>query len=391
MSEKTYRFATRAIHSHQAPDKETGAVIVPIYQTSTFEQDDAGQHRGYEYSRTGNPTRTALEGCLADLEGAAFGYCFSSGLGALITLCNAFFKPGDHLLCTEDVYGGTFRYLDKVLRSYGVETDFIDFTNPTIMKQHVKPNTKAIFIETPTNPTLKLVDIAALVAIAKEAGAMTVLDNTFASPYCQQGLALGVDIILHSTTKYIGGHSDVVGGALITNNDAYSTAIRYHQNSMGATPGPFDSWLTLRGLKTLAIRMKQHEANALALAQFLEQHPSVEKVIYPGLPSHPQHELAKRQMMGFGGMIAVYVKGGLDGSRRFMKALKLFTLAESLGGVESLVEHPALMTHLSVDPAVREAAGIADNLVRMSVGIEDTQDLIEDVTQALKAIEQAAV
>ncbi len=383
---KAYQFATLAIHSHQAPDPETGAVITPIYQTSTFEQQDAGKHKGYDYSRSGNPTRSALEGCLADLEGGHHALCFASGLGALTTLSMALFKPGDHILCGDDVYGGTYRFFDKVFRPYGIDVEFVDFTRPDLVRQRVRPNTKALYLETPTNPLLKLVDIEAMVAIAKSHKLITILDNTFASPYFQRGLALGVDIILHSTTKYIGGHSDVVGGALILKDDTHAQALRFHQNSLGATPDPFASWLTLRGLKTLALRMKAHEANALSLAQFMEKHPGVESVIYPGLPSHPQYDLAKRQMLGFGGMIAVRVKGGLDEARTFMKSLKLFTLAESLGGVESLVEHPALMTHASIEPQVRNAIGITDNLVRMSVGIEDAEDLKRDVAQALDKV-----
>lgn len=381
-----YQFATLAIHSHQAPDKETGAVIVPIYQTTTFEQEDVGKHKGFEYSRSGNPTRRALEGCLADLEGGAYGFCFSSGLGALTTLSMALFKPGDHILCGDDVYGGTYRFFDKVFRPYGVDIEFVDFTDSDLVRSRIKPNTKALYMETPTNPLLKLVDIEAMVAIAKNKGLITILDNTFASPYCQRGIALGVDIILHSTTKYIGGHSDVVGGALIIKDDTYFTPIRFHQNAIGATPDPFASWLTLRGLKTLAVRMKTHEANALALAQFLDAHPGIKDVIYPGLPSHPQHELAKRQMLGFGGMISIRVKGGFEAARTFMKSLKLFALAESLGGVESLVEHPALMTHAAVEPEVRQALGITDNLVRLSVGIEDIADLKRDVAQALEKV-----
>jgi len=378
------KFATLAIHSHQEPDPTTGAVITPIYQTSTFEQEDAGKHKGYDYSRSGNPTRHALEGCLSDLEGGAHGFCFASGLGALTTLSLALFRPGDHILCGDDVYGGTFRYFDKVFRPLGIDTEFIDFTDPEFVAQHIRPNTKALYLETPTNPLLKLVDIEAMVKIAKAKNLITILDNTFASPYLQSGIRFGVDIILHSTTKYIGGHSDVVGGALILKDDQFLTPIKFYQNSLGATPDPFASWLTLRGVKTLAVRMKAHESNARVLAEFLESHPSIEDVIYPGLPSHPQYELAKKQMSGFGGMISVRVKGGLDESRTFMKALKLFTLAESLGGVESLVEHPALMTHLAVDPEHRKAIGITDNLVRISVGIEDVEDLRRDLAQALE-------
>lgn len=384
--DKAYRFATLAIHSHQPPDPVTGAVITPIYQTTTFEQEDAGKHRGFEYSRSGNPTRRALEGCLADLEGGAYGLCFASGLGALTTVSMALFKPGDHILCGDDVYGGTYRFFDKIFRPLGIEVEFIDFTDPEQVRQRIQPRTRALYLETPTNPLLKLVDIREMVAIAKEKQIITILDNTFASPYFQKGIALGVDIVLQSTTKYIGGHSDVVGGALILKDGTYFNALRFYQNSLGATPDPFASWLTLRGVKTLAVRMEAHQANAMELAQFFESHPGVEQVIYPGLPSHPQHELAKRQMSGFGGMIAIRVRGGLEEARIFMKSLKLFALAESLGGVESLVEHPALMTHASVEPHVRQEIGITDNLIRLSVGIEDIRDLKQDVIQALDNI-----
>ncbi len=381
-----YRFATLAIHSHQAPDEETGAVIVPIYQTTTFAQEEAGKHKGYDYSRSGNPTRTALEGCLADLEGGRHGLCFASGLGALTTLSMALFRPGDHILCADDVYGGTYRFFDKVFRPFGVDIEFIDMSNPEAVVAKVTPKTKALYIETPTNPLLKLVDIQAMVTIAKEKGLISILDNTFASPYFQQGFRLGVDIILHSTTKYIGGHSDVVGGALILRDDTYAKELRFYQNSLGATPDPLACFLTLRGLKTLAVRMKAHEANALALAQFMEAHPAIESVIYPGLPSHPQHALAKAQMSGFGGMISVRVRGGATEAQTFMKSLKLFTLAESLGGIESLIELPAVMTHASIEPHIRQALGITDNLIRMSVGIEDVADLQQDIAQALDKV-----
>jgi cystathionine beta-lyase/cystathionine gamma-synthase len=385
-SQQPYQFATIAIHSHQAPDPETGAVIVPIYQTSTFAQEDAGKHKGYDYSRSGNPTRSALEGCLADLEGGTHGFCFASGLGALTTLCMALFKPGDHILCADDVYGGTYRFFDKVFKPFGVHIDFVDMSDPAVVKTLVQPHTKAIYMETPTNPLLKLVDIEAMVAIAKEHQLISVLDNTFASPYFQQGLELGVDIILHSTTKYIGGHSDVVGGALVIQDEKFLQPLRFSQNALGATPDPFASWLTLRGVKTLAVRMKTHDANARVLAQYLENHPGVEAVIYPGLPSHPQHALAKKQMSGFGGMISARIKGGLEETRLFMKSLKLFTLAESLGGIESLIEHPAIMTHASIEPNIRESLGITDNLVRISVGIEDVEDLKKDLAQALDKV-----
>ncbi len=380
------QFKTLAIHSHQQPDPVTGAVINPIYQTSTFAQEDAGVHKGWDYSRCGNPTVDTLAGVLADLEGGKHAYCFSSGVGALVTMCNALFAPGDHLLIGDDVYGGTFRYTTKVLSKYGVEPEFIDMTNPENVARAIRPNTKMVYMETPTNPLLKLVDIKAIVKIAQAKGITTCVDNTFASPYLQNPIALGVDIVLHSTTKYIGGHSDVIGGALVLKDDTFNDVMRFHRNTIGANPDPFNSWLTLRGLKTLGLRMDAHCASALSLAQFLETHPAVESVFYPGLPSHPQHALAQKQMRAGGGMIALRVKGGEAEARAVLKAVKVFTLAESLGGVESLIEHPALMTHLSVDPQVKAALGITDNLLRLSVGIEDVADLKADLAQALKLI-----
>lgn len=383
------KFQTRAIHTLQEPDPVTGAVITPIYQTSTFAQEDAGIHKGYDYSRSGNPTRTVLEGVLAALEGGQHGFCFASGLGALTTLTLALFKPGDHLVVGDDVYGGTYRFFTKIMEKFGLEIDFVDMTDLANVRSAIRANTKMIYMESPTNPLLKLVDIAGVVAIAKEKGIPTCVDNTFATAYLQQPLVMGVDIVLHSTTKYIGGHSDVIGGALILKDDTFKDAIKFHQNSIGATPDPFASWLTLRGVKTLGIRMEVHCRNAMALAQYLENHPEVENVIYPGLPSHPQHDIAKRQMSAYGGMIAVRVKGGEAEARQFMKNVKYFTLAESLGGVESLIEHPARMTHMSVEKAVREQLGISDNLLRLSVGIEDLEDLKADIEQAFKAIKEA--
>lgn len=380
------QFKTLAIHSHQHPDPVTGAVISPIYQTSTFAQEDAGVHKGWDYSRCGNPTVDTLAGVLADLEGGKHGYCFASGVGALVTLCNALFKPGDHLLIGDDVYGGTFRYTTKVLAKYGVDIEFVDMTDPQNVEKAMKPNTRLVYMESPTNPLLRLVDIEAIAKIAKAHGVPSCVDNTFASPYLQKPLALGVDIILHSTTKYIGGHSDVVGGALILKDDTFNEAVRFHRNTIGANPDPFNSWLTLRGLKTLGVRMDAHCANALELAQFLEAHPAVETVIYPGLPSHPQYALAQKQMRAGGGMISIRVKGGEAEARQLLKSVKVFTLAESLGGVESLIEHPARMTHASVDPQVRQELGITDTLIRLSVGIEDVADLKADLDQALRAM-----
>jgi cystathionine gamma-lyase len=379
------QFKTMAIHSRQQPDPLTGAVIPPIYQTSTFAQEDAGVHKGWDYSRCGNPTVDMLAGVLADLEGGQYGFCFSSGVGALATLCNALFKPGDHLLIGDDVYGGTFRYTTKVLAKYGVDVQFVDMTDPQNVEKALRPETKLVYMESPTNPLLRLVDIAAIATLARAKNVPSCVDNTFATPYLQKPIELGVDIVLHSMTKYIGGHSDVVGGALILKDNTFEEAVRFHRNTIGATPDPMNAWLTLRGLKTLGIRMEAHCGNALQLARFLESHEAIESVLYPGLDSHPQAALAKKQMRAPGGMIAIRVKGGEVEARNVMKATKIFTLAESLGGVESLIEHPARMTHLSVDPAVRQALGITDNLLRLSVGIEDVVDLQADLDQALKA------
>jgi cystathionine beta-lyase/cystathionine gamma-synthase len=380
------QFKTMAIHNHQHPDPVTGAVINPIYQTSTFAQEDAGVYKGWDYSRCGNPTVDTLAGVLADLEGGQHGYCFSSGVGALVTMCNALFQPGDHLIIGDEVYGGTFRYTTKVLSKFGVESEFIDMGDPQNVARAIRPNTKMIYMESPTNPLLKLVDIEAIAKIARQHKIPTCVDNTFASPYLQKPIELGVDIVLHSTTKYIGGHSDVIGGALILKDDTFNEVMRFHRNTIGANPDPFNSWLTLRGLKTLGLRMDAHCAGALEIAKFLEAHSAIETVFYPGLPSHPQYALAQKQMRASGGMISFRVKGGETEARQLMKALKIITLAESLGGVESLIEHPARMTHLSVDPKVREQLGITDNLVRLSVGIEDVQDLKKDLEQALSRI-----
>lgn len=385
---RNMRFKTMAIHSHQKPDPVTGSVINPIYQTTTFAQEDAGVHKGWDYTRTGNPTVEVLANVLADLEGGQFAYCFASGVGALVTLCNALFKPGDHLLIGDDVYGGTFRYTTKVLSRFGVEVEFMDMSDPAQVEARIKPNTRLIYMESPTNPLLRLVDIEAIAAVARKHNIPTCVDNTFASPYLQNPIALGVDIVLHSTTKYIGGHSDVVGGALILKDATFNEQIRFHRNTIGATPDPFNSWLTLRGLKTLGLRMEAHCSSALKLAEFLERHPGVESVIYPGLPSHPQHAIAQKQMRAGGGMISMRVQGGEAEARKFLQSVKIFTLAESLGGVESLIEHPARMTHASVEPAVREQLGITDNLIRLSVGIEDVEDLQADLDQALKAVSQ---
>ena len=375
------KFATRAIHAGQEPDPTTGATIVPIYQTSTYTQDGIEQHKGYEYSRTGNPTRTALEECLASLEDGKHGLAFASGTAAAAAVLNLL-STGDHVICADDVYGGTYRLFELVLKRYGISFSWIDMTDPDNVRKAVKPNSKMVWIETPTNPMLNLVDIPAVAEIAKGAGLLTVVDNTFASPYLQQPLKLGADIVLHSTTKYIGGHSDVIGGAVVTNRDDLNDTIQYHQNAVGGVPGAFDSWLVLRGVKTLAVRMKAHCANAMQVAQFLDAHPAVEKTIFPGLSAHPQHALAKRQMSDFGGMVSFVLKGGEAAAREVACRTKLFSLAESLGGVESLMGHPATMTHASIPIEEREARGITGGLLRLSVGIEDPGDLIADLDTA---------
>lgn len=375
-------FATRAIHVGQEADPATGATIVPIYQTSTYTQEGIGQHKGYEYSREGNPTRSALEACLASLEGARFGSAFASGIGAAAAVMNLL-NPGDQVVCGVDVYGGTYRLFDGVLKRYGLEFVWVDMADPDHVRAAMTPRTKMVWIETPANPLLTLVDIGAVAAISRSAGAISVVDNTFASPYLQQPLSLGADVVLHSTTKYIGGHSDVLGGVVMTNEEALSERVQFHQNAVGCVPGPFDAWLVLRGVKTLAVRMRQHCENALAIARFLEGHPEVERTLYPGLASHPQHELARRQMSGFGGMISVVVKGGEAAARRVASGTKLFSLAESLGGVESLIGHPATMTHASIPKAEREARGITGGMLRLSVGIEDVTDLTADLDAAL--------
>jgi len=384
------KFSTKAIHAGQPADPATGATIVPIYQTSTYTQDGIGQHKGYEYSRTGNPTRQALETCLASLENADYGLCFASGTAAADAVMKLL-NPGDHVVCADDVYGGTYRLFELVLKRYGIEYSWVDMTDAASVKNAMKPNTKMVWIETPTNPLLNLVDISAVAALAKASGAITVVDNTFASPYLQQPLALGADIVLHSTTKYIGGHSDVVGGFIGTSNSGYLETVKYHQNAVGGVPGAFDCWLTMRGAKTLAVRMKQHCENAQRVADFLIEHEDVEKVVYPGLASHPQHELAKRQMSGFGGMVSFVIKGGEQAARAIANKTKLFSLAESLGGVESLIGHPATMTHASIPVDEREARGITWGLLRLSVGIEDADDLVADLEQAFAAARQEAV
>jgi cystathionine gamma-synthase/cystathionine gamma-lyase len=377
------KFSTKAIHVGQEADPTTGATIVPIYQTSTYTQERVGEHKGYDYSRTINPTRVALEKQLASLEGAQYGYAFASGMAATSAVLNLL-SAGDHVVVTDDLYGGTYRLFSRVLTRYGLEFTYVDMSDIDAVRASIKPNTKMFWIETPTNPLLKLIDIRAIVALRKP-GQAVVVDNTFASPYFQQPLALGADVVVHSTTKYIGGHSDVIGGVAITNDVAIADTVKFHQNAVGGVPSPHDAWLTSRGAKTLALRMREHAKNAQAVAEFLESHPEVGRVYYPGLASHPQHELAKRQMSGFGGMVSFVLKGPQERALEFAHRLHYFSLAESLGGVESLICHPARMTHGSIPKEDRERRGVTDGLLRLSVGIEDVDDLIEDLKQALAA------
>jgi cystathionine gamma-synthase/cystathionine gamma-lyase len=375
-------FDTLAIHAGQPPEPVSGAVMTPIVLSSTFAQESPGKHKGFEYSRSGNPTRNALEACIASLEGGAHGFAFASGLGASTTILSTL-RAGDHVLCGDDVYGGTFRLLDKVMKPLGIESSFIDMTDLDRVAKALRPGTKIVWIETPTNPMLKIFDIAKIAAAARAAGAILVVDNTFATPVLQRPLALGATVALHSTTKYINGHSDVVGGAMVTSDGALAERLRFLQNAIGAVPGPFDCYLVLRGIKTLGLRVRQASSSAMTIAQRLAQHPKVRKVHYPGLASHPGHALAAAQMSGYGAMISLEVKGGLDASRSFLEKLQIFACAESLGGVESLAEHPAIMTHASVPPEARAALGISDELVRLSIGVEGVEDLWRDIERAL--------
>ncbi|KAB7767998.1 MULTISPECIES: cystathionine gamma-synthase [unclassified Xanthomonas] len=377
--------ATLAIHGGQHPDPSTGAVMPPIYATSTYAQSSPGEHQGFEYSRTHNPTRFAYERCVAALEGGSRGFAFASGMAATATVIELL-DSGSHVIAMDDLYGGSYRLFERVRkRTAALEFGFVDLTDPAAFEAAIRPTTKMVWIETPTNPMLKIVDIAAIAAIARKHGLLVVVDNTFASPLLQRPLALGADIVVHSATKYLNGHSDMVGGmAVVGDNAELAEQLAFLQNSVGGVQGPFDSFLALRGLKTLPLRMRAHCDNALALAQWLETHPAVEKVIYPGLPSHPQHALAGRQMSGYGGIVSIVLKGGFDAAKRFCERTKLFTLAESLGGVESLVNHPAVMTHASVPVARREQLGISDALVRLSVGVEDVGDLRADLGRALQ-------
>jgi cystathionine gamma-lyase len=378
-----YGFSTRAIHVGQPPDPATGAVITPIYQTSTFAQEAPGKHKGYEYSRSGNPTRAALEECLASLEGGRHGLAFASGLGAETTILHTL-RSGDHVVAMDDLYGGTFRLFERVFRPIGLSFSYVDARDSAALQGALTPATKLVWLESPTNPLLKVVDIQAVAARAHQAGAKVVVDNTFLSPYLQQPLALGADVVVHSATKYLGGHSDVVGGAIILQDDELAAQLRFLQNATGPVPGPMDCFLVLRGIKTLAVRMEAHERNAGRVARMLAEHPAVERIYYPGLPTHPDHEVASRQQRGFGGMVTFVVSGGLERATAVLRRLQLFTLAESLGGVESLAEHPASMTHASIPPERRAELGVSEGLIRLSVGIEDGDDLLADLRQALE-------
>ncbi|HZT01418.1 MAG TPA: PLP-dependent aspartate aminotransferase family protein [Steroidobacteraceae bacterium] len=385
MIDKQLRFATRAIHGGQQPDPLTGAVMPPIYATSTYVQSSPGAHKGYDYSRTRNPTRDALQAALCNLEGGGAACAFASGMAASSTVLELL-DAGSHIVAMHDLYGGTYRLLENVRkRSAGYEVSFVDLTRPEALEAAIRPNTRLVWVETPSNPLLQLVDLAAVAAIARRKGLLGVCDNTFATPFVQRPLEHGFDIVVHSTTKYLNGHSDCLGGAAIVRADSpLAERLAYLQNALGAVPSPFDSFLTLRGIKTLALRMERHCANALAVAQFLASHPKVERVYYPGLQSHPQHALARRQMTGgYGGIVTAVLKGSLDDARRMLERCHLFSLAESLGGVESLIEHPALMTHASLPAAMRAQLGIGDGLIRLSVGIEDAEDLLGDLKGAL--------
>ena len=384
--ERSLSLATLAIHGGQSPDPSTGAVMPPIYATSTYAQSSPGVHQGFEYSRTHNPTRFAYERCVAALEGGSRGYAFASGMAATSTVIELL-DAGSHVVAMDDIYGGSFRLFERVRRrTAGLDFSFVDLTDPAALAAAITPKTKMVWIETPTNPMLKIVDIAAVAAIARRHGLIVVVDNTFASPMLQRPLELGADIVVHSATKYLNGHSDMVGGMVVVGDNAeLAEQMAFLQNSVGGVQGPFDSFLALRGLKTLPLRMKAHCANALELAHWLQAHPAIEKVIYPGLQSHPQHALASRQMSGYGGIVSIVLKGGFEAARRFCERTQLFTLAESLGGVESLVNHPAVMTHASIPPVRRQQLGISDALVRLSVGVEDVGDLRADLENALAA------
>jgi cystathionine gamma-lyase len=386
--EGQHRLDTVCIHGGQAPDPIHGAVMTPIVLASTFAQKSPGQYESYDYSRAGNPTRTALEGCLAALEGAKHGVTFGSGCAATTAILLGL-KSGDHVLCGDDVYGGTFRIFDKVMKQWGLEASFMDMSDPAKVKAAIRPNTRLVWLETPSNPMLKIFDIAAIAEIARKAGVELCVDNTFATPMLQRPLDLGATMVVHSTTKYLNGHSDVVGGAVLTSDDAQAEKLHFLQKSVGGVPSPFDCYLVLRGLKTLGVRMKQHVASAKTLVERLSSNKQVERVFYPGLPSHKGHEIAARQMKAPGGMISFELAGGLGASKAFLESLRVFVCAESLGGVESLAEHPAIMTHASVPADARAALGIGDGLIRLSVGLEDVDDLAEDLDRGFEAAARA--
>jgi cystathionine gamma-lyase len=375
-------FETLAIHAGQQPDPLSGAVMTPVYLTSTYAQSGPGEHKGFEYSRTRNPTRDALQGCLAALEGGKHALAFASGLAATDAVLHLL-SAGDHIVLSDDLYGGTFRLADKVFKRLGVEQTYVDVTDPAAVEAAIRPNTKLLWIETPTNPMLKICDLSAIAAVCKKRNVISVCDNTFATPFFQRPLSHGIDVVAHSMTKYLNGHSDVVAGALVMSRDDLHEKLAFLQNAVGAVPGPLDSFLVLRGLKTLHVRMERHEQNARKVVEALRKHEKVSRLTWPGMPEHPQHALAKKQMSGFGGMLTFVIKGGLPAARAFLKALRIFTVAESLGGVESLIEHPAIMTHASVPPETRKKLGIDDGFIRLSVGIENGQDLVDDLLQAL--------
>jgi cystathionine beta-lyase/cystathionine gamma-synthase len=380
-SERHMGFSTECIHAGQEPEPQTGAVTIPIYQTSTYVQPELGRNKGYEYARTKNPTRSALEANLAALEGGKYGHCFASGMAATDTVFRLL-KSGDHIVAGENLYGGSFRLFNRVLEKFGLQFTYVDSTDLDQVRAAMRPETRMMFLETPTNPMMAVTDLAACAEIAHEQNALVVVDNTFCSPYLQRPIELGCDIVVHSTTKFLNGHSDSIGGVVISNSDEVAEQIGFLQKAVGAILSPFDSWLVLRGVKTLAVRMKRHEENGIAMAAYLSNQPKVKKVYYPGLPDHPQHELARRQMDGFGAMIS-FELGSKENAKKFLDRLRLCSLAESLGGVETLISHPATMTHASVPPARRKEIGLTDSLVRISVGIEDPADLIADLEQAL--------
>ncbi|MCK6542472.1 cystathionine gamma-synthase [bacterium] len=377
-------FSTDAIHAGQIPDPTTGAVITPIYQTSTYAQEELGVSKGFDYGRTINPTRVALEANIAALEKGKYGFAFGSGMAAITNIA-ALLNGGDHVIVSNNVYGGTFRFFDKIMKRFGLEFSWVDTSDEKNIRAAIKPNTKMLYVETPTNPMLTITDLQVVAAVAKEHKLISVVDNTFMSPYFQTPLEFGVDIVLHSTTKYINGHSDVIGGVVVTSSEELKEKLKFLQNSIGAVPSPFDCWLVLRSTKTLALRMRQHNENATAMAEFLAKHPKVKKIYYPGLASHPQHALAKKQMRGFGGMISIEL-GSMDAGKNMLRNVKIFALAESLGGVESLICHPASMTHGAIPLEDRLKLGLTDGLVRLSVGCEDKEDLIADIENALKAV-----